>query len=415
MLRKSSSLFDQSIDRSIFVTHFLGAIVPLAGFALVSERLLDSLADPGERLGLLAAIGAIGMLSLGSFLALRRIVFRTIARAEDQNARLESLLEVALELAAAPHPQAVTDASVSWAARLGQADASWLIARSSWDKPFDTLAERGDRAGAWLEAHHDDWSELCVRAAGNDDPIRVDSAAPSQPSVVLLPLTGDLDGEALFVVARSERPFEPTEVDALRTLAAQTSVALTNAERGDSQRNFFSHMTDLVIAALDTHIEYRAGHASRVAACVNRIGRAMGLDDAALHDLHFAALLHDVGMLKIPASHQRDPRHFRRHPAFGARMLARIRVWEKAAPIVSQHHERPDGTGYPDGLVGDDICLGARILAVADAWDAMRCDDVHRDAVPVEDALRELRDHAGTQFDGDVVSTLEGLVREGTI
>ena len=192
-------------------------------------------------------------------------------------------------------------------------------------------------------------------------------------------------------------------------------MAYTSADRGDSQRNFFSHMTDLVVAALDTHIQYRAGHASRVAAIANRVGRAMGVEDEALHDLHFAALLHDVGMLRIPAAHQRDPRFFRKHPAVGARMLSRIRVWERAAPIVGQHHERPDGTGYPDGLVGDDIVLGARILAVCDAWDAMRTEDVHRPAIPVEEALTELHDHVGGQFDGDVVAALEALVREGAL
>jgi HD-GYP domain-containing protein (c-di-GMP phosphodiesterase class II) len=141
----------------------------------------------------------------------------------------------------------------------------------------------------------------------------------------------------------------------------------------------------------------------------------MGLDDEALHDLHFGALLHDVGMLRIPAASQRDPRHFRKHPAFGYRMLSRIRVWERAAPIVGQHHERMDGAGYPEGLVGEDICLGARILAVCDAWDAMRSDDAHRASIPVDDALAELRSGAGTQFDPDVVTAFEALVRDGAI
>jgi two-component system, cell cycle response regulator len=96
-------------------------------------------------------------------------------------------------------------------------------------------------------------------------------------------------------------------------------------------------------------------------------------------------------------------------------MLSRIRVWEKAAPIVLQHHERADGTGYPDGLVDHDICLGARILAVCDAWDAMRNDDENRAAIPPQQALAEMEAHVGAQFDADVVSTFRALDREGLL
>ncbi len=142
----------------------------------------------------------------------------------------------------------------------------------------------------------------------------------------------------------------------------------------------------------------------------------MGLYDGELHDLHFAALLRDVGMLKIPAAHQGDPKYFRKHPAVGSKMLSRIRLWEKASPIVQGHHERPDATGYPSGVGrGDEICLGARMLAVCDAWDAMQTDDFHRSAIPVDEALEELAAHVGTQFDANVVSTLTALAQEGVL
>ena len=97
------------------------------------------------------------------------------------------------------------------------------------------------------------------------------------------------------------------------------------------------------------------------------------------------------------------------------RKPAPIIIGENAAPIVGQHHERVDGGGYPDGLVAEDICLGARILAVCDAWDAMRSDDVHRAALPQEEALAELQANTGGQFDGAVVAAVESLLREGLI
>ncbi|MCR9092634.1 MAG: HD domain-containing protein [bacterium] len=413
MARKTNSLFDQTLDRSVFVAFFLGAVTPLLGFAVVSERLMPALESRDDQIALASLVVTTGFLSLGAFLALRRIVARTLADITDQNDRLESLLLVARELADAPHAQIVAETASVWAARLTDADASWMVTREDWDKPFTVLASRGGDAEAWLEACGDEWRELASRHVEAETPIRIDGEGSDAPSVVLVPVALETEPGAHLVVARRERAFSPNEVDAVATLAAQTGVAWTSADRGDSQRNFFSHMTDLVVAALDTHVQYRSGHSSRVSALANRVGRAMGVEDDALHDLHFAALLHDVGMLRIPPAHQRDPKFFRKHATVGARMLSRIRVWEGAAPIVGQHHERPDGTGYPDGLVGDDIVLGARILAVCDAWDAMRTEDYHRPAISEAEALAELRENVGGQFDGDVVAALEALVREG--
>lgn len=420
MSRKRNSLFDQSLDRSVFVAYFLGAIVPLIGFAVLSERLAPTLEGRNEPIALAVLVVTTGLLSLGAFLALRRIVATTIARITDQNARLESLLHVARELAEAPHAQVVAESAACWALRLCDAEASWLLVRESWEKPFSACSERGERAGAWLEAHASEWTQLADRdeRSGDDDataPIRIDARGTDAPCAVLVPVVLEDPAHGYLVVARAGRPFGTDEVDAVATLAAQTGVAYTSADRGDRQRNFFSHMTDLVVAALDTHIQYRSGHASRVAEIANRVGRAMGLDDAAQKDLHFAALLHDVGMLKIPAANQRDPRFFRKHASVGAKLLSRIRIWQHVAPIVAQHHERPDGAGYPDGLVGEDIVIGARILAVCDAWDAMRTDDVHRPAMSVDDALDELHAHTGAQFDGGVVACLETLVRDGQL
>ena len=412
---KKNSLFDQSLDRSVFVTFFLGAITPLAGFAVVSERLMPTIEGRDEQIALASLVVTTGFLSLGAYLALRRIVARTVARMTEQNSRLESLLLVARELADAPHAHAVGESAAVWSARLTDADASWFLTREAVDKPFTVLAARGEEADAWFEAGADEWGELASRGADATRTIQVDGDGSASPSIVIVPVAVETGPAAHLVVARRGGAFTPDEIDALATLGAQTGVAYTSADRGDGQRNFFSHMTDLVVAALDTHIQYRSGHASRVAALANRVARATGVEDEALQDLHFAALLHDVGMLRIPPEHQRAPGHFRKHPTVGARMLSRIRVWEGAAPIVAQHHERLDGTGYPDGLVGDDIVLGARILAVCDAWDAMRTEDRHRPAMSEAEALAELHANVGGQFDGDVVSALEALVQEGAL
>jgi putative nucleotidyltransferase with HDIG domain len=415
MSKKQSSLFDQALDRSVFVTYFLGGVVPLCGFAFLSERLMPTLDEQNAQWGLVGLVVTVGILSLSSFFALRRIVRDAVTQMEGQNERLESLLDVARELAEAPHAHEVTESTTRWSQRLCGADASWILGREDWDKSFEVLSQRGDQASDWFEAHQEEWTGLIDRSTGESETIQIAGDTTGNLSVVLTPLRGGSEPANFLLVARTSGAFETAESDSLRTLAAQAGVALANVELGDAQRNFFSHMTDLVVAALDTHIQYRSGHASNVAKIANRVGRSMGLDDADLHDLHFAALLHDVGMLKIPAAHQRDPKFFRKHSTVGYKMLSRIKVWQKAAPIVLQHHERPDGTGYPDGMMGDDICIGARILAVCDAWDAMRSEDSDRASIPLEEALGELASNVGTQFDPDVVSTFEALAREGVL
>jgi putative nucleotidyltransferase with HDIG domain len=209
--------------------------------------------------------------------------------------------------------------------------------------------------------------------------------------------------------------FDNAQIDAITTLAGLVSVALRNADLRDTQRNFFSHMTEILISALDAHLEHHNGHGNRVARTANRVGRELGLDEKQLHDLHFAALLHDIGMLKIERPLHANPKLREKHTLLGARMLGRIRLWEGVAPIVQSHHEWFDGNGYPEGLSGEEILLDARILAVCDAFDSMTSDKSYKAAMPIEKAIGELRRSAGTQFDPRIVETFVGLVEQGEI
>ncbi|MAE94643.1 MAG: hypothetical protein CL910_08290 [Deltaproteobacteria bacterium] len=139
------------------------------------------------------------------------------------------------------------------------------------------------------------------------------------------------------------------------------------------------------------------------------------LDATRLERLHFASLLHDIGMLKIPPERHQDARAFQNHPLLGAHMLARIRLWEPLAPIVQCHHEWIDGSGYPEGRTGDSIPLEARVISVADAMDAMRRENATDPAKSLPEIVAELEAGRGTQFDSDVVSAAVALVDRGEI
>ena len=153
------------------------------------------------------------------------------------------------------------------------------------------------------------------------------------------------------------------------------------------------------------------GHGRGVAAHATRIGRELGFGPAALASLRLAALLHDVGKLAVSDRILRKPgaldpeewAQIRCHPSVGARMLE-AEGFEEIAGWVRAHHERPDGAGYPHGLRGDEIPIQARILAVADAYDAMVTDRPYSPALSREEAHEELRRGSGTQFDSEVVS-----------
>lgn len=167
---------------------------------------------------------------------------------------------------------------------------------------------------------------------------------------------------------------------------------------------------------------YTRHHSVRVSEYAMRLARGLGRGEREVDEIEYAALVHDLG--KIGPQHQHilqkpgslsheEQRTLRAHPAAGAEIVAKVRALRRASEIVRSHHERPDGQGYPFGLRSEDVPVGARILNVADAFDAMTSDRPYRRALPLEAALRELERGAGTQFDAQVVHCLLRLHRTG--
>ena len=173
---------------------------------------------------------------------------------------------------------------------------------------------------------------------------------------------------------------------------------------------------------LDEVDPYTRQHSVRVAEYSLRLARGLGCPESVIDDLECAALVHDLG--KIGPQNQRilqkpgtlsheDQRTLRSHPATGAGIVGKVDALRSAAEIVRLHHERPDGRGYPLGLRSSEVPVGARILNVADAFDAMTSDRPYRRALDVETAVRELDRGAGSQFDREVVDCLLRLHASG--
>lgn len=202
------------------------------------------------------------------------------------------------------------------------------------------------------------------------------------------------------------------ELDMLAAAFNKLVQGLTAAE-ADTRAAYVGAIRALA-AALDARDRYTAGHSDRVSALSVIIGREIRLNEVDLEVLRLGALLHDIGKIglndeilgKREALTAEEFEQIKRHPVLGARILRQVAFLEPHLPIVELHHESPDGRGYPFGLRGDDIPLAARIVHVADAYDAMTSARAYRPARDPAEACAELRRYAGTQFDPACVDAL---------
>ena len=183
------------------------------------------------------------------------------------------------------------------------------------------------------------------------------------------------------------------------------------------ERASLSFATALV-AALDARDQYTAGHSAAVAVYARDIARRLGLSEEEQHLAHLCGLVHDVGKVGLPAGLLEKPgaltleerRRMEEHSEIGERILGKVDDYAEIARIVRHHHERMDGNGYPDRLPGPAIPLLSRILAVADAYNAMTSGRPYRDAMPSRVARFRLAQAAGTQFDTSVVAAFEAIL-----
>ena len=179
-----------------------------------------------------------------------------------------------------------------------------------------------------------------------------------------------------------------------------------------------------MLSALSTAIEardpYTRGHCARVTALAEAIARRLGWSDERLASLRVGGALHDIGKLAVADEvlskegrlDGRELAQIREHPKMGAKLLLRVATLREALPYVLYHHERWDGTGYPTGKAGEAIPVEARVLALADAFDAMTSDRPYRRALTRRHALAEIERCAGTQFDPEVARVFLELLAE---
>lgn len=175
----------------------------------------------------------------------------------------------------------------------------------------------------------------------------------------------------------------------------------------------------MIAQAIDAKDPYTAMHSRNVSEICVRIARAMRMPESEVRKLRIGGLLHDIGKIGVSGQIIRKPAGLtvdeqiamREHPVVSANIMKPVELLSEAADLVKHHHEHHDGSGYPEGLTGEAIPLGSRIILVADAYDAMTTDRPYRKGRGTEEALAVLREHAGRQFDVKVVAALEEVLQ----
>jgi len=221
---------------------------------------------------------------------------------------------------------------------------------------------------------------------------------------------------------RKIKSFEDTDARLLTVLSDQAAMTLENIDLYNNLQEFYLEMIQTLARAIDAKDSYTYDHADRARHYAALIAQRMHLPGAIIKHVEYAALMHDIGKIGIEETILRKPgklsdeeaEKIRQHPAIGHRIISPVTFLTPVAPMILYHQEWYNGQGYPEGLAGEEIPLGSRIVAVIDAYDAMTSNRPYRKALPRDYAISELKKGAGTQFDPNVVEVFVDILKEQT-
>jgi len=347
-----------------------------------------------------------------------------LTRLQESNRLLKALHDVAAGIAGEAHVDRVLDKLMIAARILCHASSGrvLLFGRTPGDDLFVVTGAGAGADGLRGARLHPDESIAALVALENQAVVvplprehprysnRFDEMPPEQPGLVCAPLHHGSVLGAVSVAGPEEGAFTTEDRDLLTILARQAAVGIENALHHERSINFFTHISDIFVSLLEHMDIFYPGHSRAVAALADMVTRRLGMSDDERRHVHYAALLHDIGkilvdpaVLKSERITDAGRRAMQEHAALGMQVLRPISLWAELLPLIHAHHERWDGKGYPRGLAGEEIPLGARVIAIADAFDAMTRSTPHGKRKSPEQGLAEVEAFSGTQFDPQLV------------
>ena len=233
-------------------------------------------------------------------------------------------------------------------------------------------------------------------------------------------ISDDLMGIIIIRRANNKPAFEVFDQDILMTLVEQSIIGIKNLQLYEEQQKIVFGSIKSLVTLLDTRVPQEYTHSPYFARLVTAIGQEMHLDEKQIQSLKYASLLHDTGKVDIPMeiltkTSKLTPQEYniiKKHPLKGAQILRPLQILKPVIPIILHHHEKYDGTGYPSRLKKGQIPEGARIMAVADAFEAMVYGRPYRERKDIASAIKEIKKKSGTQFDPNVVEAFLKIIKK---
>jgi HD-GYP domain-containing protein (c-di-GMP phosphodiesterase class II) len=233
--------------------------------------------------------------------------------------------------------------------------------------------------------------------------------------LVSVPLVSDGPPCGILIgIDKRNREFDSIDLKLLSSIGNQSAVFLANSRLFGDLQDLLMGVLHALSATIDAKDPYTCGHSRRVALISRRLAEKVGFDAKEVHRVYLAGLLHDIGKIGVPeavlckAGKLTDEEYtlMKNHPLLSAKILGGIRQLDEVIPGILYHHERLDGKGYPQGLSSENMSMDARIVGLADSFDAMTSDRTYRKALPVETVRKEIEDNAGLQFDNSLVTEM---------
>ena len=242
-------------------------------------------------------------------------------------------------------------------------------------------------------------------------------------SLICVPLIleKEIMGVMEVINKKDKEYFDKNDEEILSSFANQVVIALWNANIIEDLNNYFVHITEMLIQAMENESLGPKGYFMGLARLATQIGHKLGITRKEYNNLYYASLLHDIGKIKVSRKidinfKEKDNFHLVQseislHPVIGANMLKQINLFKDIIPIVKHHHENYDGTGYPDGLSGEEIPLVSRIIAVVEDYTKIIYNRSIENHSENEKALNKFFSLTGTKYDPEVINTLKEIIK----
>ena len=356
----------------------------------------------------------------------------------DEKSKLHSLMEVAALINSSLDPAEIKRLAVETATRCVGADAASLLLLDPETDELYFEAATGEKGAQLKEIRLKPGQGIAGWVARRGGAMIIDDVRGDRRFNAEVDRTTGYETRTMIVVPvaskermlgvlqainKKEGHFTDDDLEMLETLAHQVGAAIENALLYQEQRETLLGVTMAFAEALEKRDDYTGGHTRRVCEYSMAIGRHLELPEEQLEELHLSAILHDIGKIGVPDRVLQKPgkldpdesAEMNRHPVLGSEILEHVKSLRAMTGGVRHHHEKYDGSGYPDRKKGEEIPLMGRIIAVADAFDAMTSTRPYRTALNHESALNELASHSGKQFDPGVVDAFMELYKKGEL